>query len=106
MKKVACWRFGFDVCTKIEFTLANEPRILLKQMVAEDPVSELERFRAAVSGMQTALDDLLAASDIAAGGEHRDVLESYRMFAADRGWLGRIAEAIRGGLTAEVTGSA
>jgi phosphotransferase system enzyme I (PtsP) len=79
----------------------HEPRILLKQMVAEDPVSELERFRAAVAGMQTALDDLLAASDIAAGGEHRDVLESYRMFAADRGWLGRIAEAIRGGLTAE-----
>ena len=79
----------------------HEPRILLKQMVAEDPVRELERFRAAVDGMQNALDDLLAASDIAAGGEHRDVLESYRMFAADRGWLGRITEAIRGGLTAE-----
>ena len=37
---------------------------------------------------------MLAAPDVAAGGEHRDILETYRMFAEDRGWLGRIAEAI------------
>ncbi|MEM9684785.1 MAG: phosphoenolpyruvate--protein phosphotransferase, partial [Pseudomonadota bacterium] len=30
-----------------------------------------------------------------------DVLETYRMIAEDRGWLGRIREAIGGGLTAE-----
>ncbi|MBV8131927.1 MAG: phosphoenolpyruvate--protein phosphotransferase, partial [Alphaproteobacteria bacterium] len=29
------------------------------------------------------------------------VLETYRMFAADRGWVSRIADAIRSGLTAE-----
>jgi phosphotransferase system, enzyme I, PtsP len=94
---------GLSLCPGLGIGRAvlHEPRILLKQMVSEDPAREIERFRAAVAGMQTALDDLLAASDIAAGGEHRDVLESYRMFAADRGWLGRIAEAIRGGLTAE-----
>jgi phosphotransferase system enzyme I (PtsP) len=34
-------------------------------------------------------------------GEHRDVIETYRMFAADRGWITRIADAIRSGLTAE-----
>ena len=34
-------------------------------------------------------------------GEHRDIIETYRMFAADRGWLGRITEAVRSGLTAE-----
>jgi phosphotransferase system, enzyme I, PtsP len=79
----------------------HEPRILLSQTVAEDPRQELERFRAAVAGMHNALDDMLAASDIADGGEHRDILESYRMFAADRGWLGRITEAINSGLTAE-----
>ncbi|MFO1058076.1 MAG: phosphoenolpyruvate--protein phosphotransferase [Dongiaceae bacterium] len=94
---------GLPLCPGLGIGRAvlHEPRILLKQMVAEDPAGELERFRAAVAGMHTALDDLLAASDIAGGGEHRDVLESYRMFAQDSGWLGRIAEAIRGGLTAE-----
>jgi phosphotransferase system enzyme I (PtsP) len=79
----------------------HEPRILLKQMVAEDPRKEMERFREAAATMQSALDDMLAASDLADGGEHRDILESYRMFAEDRGWLGRIAETIKTGLTAE-----
>jgi phosphotransferase system enzyme I (PtsP) len=35
------------------------------------------------------------------GGEHRDVLEAYRMFANDRGWNHRLEEAVRTGLTAE-----
>ena len=79
----------------------HEPRVMLRQVVAEDPVSEMARYRAAVAAMHSSLDDLLAASDIAGKGEHRDVLETYRMFAEDRGWLERIAEAIRTGLTAE-----
>ncbi len=79
----------------------HEPRVLIRQVVAEDPQAELERLKRAVAAMQSAIDDLLAATDMAEAGEHRDVLESYRMFAADRGWLHRIAEAVRGGLTAE-----
>ncbi len=79
----------------------HEPSVVLRQVVAEDPASEMARYRAAVSAMHSALDDLLAASDIAGMGEHRDVLETYRMFAEDRGWLDRIAEAIKTGLTAE-----
>ena len=34
-------------------------------------------------------------------GEHRAVLEAYRMFAHDRGWVRKLEEAIRNGLTAE-----
>ena len=79
----------------------HRARIMLKQMVAEDPRREMERLRAAAATMQSALDDMLASSDLADGGEHRDILESYRMFAEDRGWLGRIAEIINSGLTAE-----
>ena len=44
---------------------------------------------------------MLSRDDIAATGEHRDVLEAYRMFAHDRGWVRRMHEAIRNGLTAE-----
>src|SRR5262249_2658285 len=65
------------------------------------PQAELERLGTAVASMQTAIDALLAESDVARGGEHRDILETYRMFAADRGWIQRIREAVRGGLTAE-----
>jgi phosphotransferase system, enzyme I, PtsP len=81
--------------------LLHEPRILLRQMVADDPRQELQRFRDAVDGMRTALDDMLASPDVADGGEHRDVLETYRMFADDHGWLNRITELIDTGLTAE-----
>ena len=41
------------------------------------------------------------AGRAAAAGEHRDVLEAYRMFAHDRGWLRRMKEAIKRGMTAE-----
>jgi phosphotransferase system, enzyme I, PtsP len=79
----------------------HEPRIRIGQVVAEDPQAELKRLQGAVAAMQSAIDDLLAASDLAQGGEHRDILEAYRMFAADRGWVQRMTEAVRSGLTAE-----
>ncbi len=58
-------------------------------------------MRRAVDSMHGAIDALLEASDVAADGEHRDILETYRMFAADLGWLQRITEAVESGLTAE-----
>ncbi len=85
----------------IGVAVLHEPRVVIRQVVAEDPQAELVRLRAAIDAMQSAIDDLLAQSDIAAGGEHRDVLETYRMFAADRGWLQRMTDAVRSGLTAE-----
>ena len=79
----------------------HEPRLLIRQVVAEDSAAELDRLRGAVKRMREAIDELVATSRGLGLGEHRDVLESYRMFAADRGWVGRIADAIRSGLTAE-----
>ena len=77
------------------------PKLVIRQVVAEDIEAELVRLRRAVSAMQSAIDDLVATSRGLGVGEHRDIIETYRMFAADRGWLGRITEAVRSGLTAE-----
>jgi phosphotransferase system enzyme I (PtsP) len=79
----------------------QEPRPLIRQVVAEDVPAEIERLRHAVAAMRDAIDELVAVSDGLGTGEPRDILETYRMFAADRGWVARIADAIRGGLTAE-----
>src|SRR5581483_5132146 len=79
----------------------HQPDIVLNQLVAEDPLKEIERLDEAMSAMKLALDEMLATSDVATGGEHREVLETYRMFAEDRGWANRIVEAIATGLTAE-----
>jgi phosphotransferase system enzyme I (PtsP) len=79
----------------------HTPRIVIDRLVAEDTGAELERLAEAVSGMHSALDDLLTAPELDGGGEHRDILTTYRLIAEDRGWLGRIHEAVGSGLTAE-----
>jgi phosphotransferase system, enzyme I, PtsP len=79
----------------------HEPALVIRQVVAEDTAAELARLRRAVDSMHGAIDALLEASDVAADGEHRDILETYRMFAADLGWIQRITEAVESGLTAE-----
>jgi phosphotransferase system enzyme I (PtsP) len=85
----------------IGIAVLHQPDIVIRQVVAEDPEAEARRLDAAIEDMQLSIDRLLAETDIADGGEHRDVLETYRMFAEDRGWLGRIREAVHSGLTAE-----
>jgi phosphotransferase system enzyme I (PtsP) len=79
----------------------HQPRVTIRQMVAEDPARERGRLEAAVERMHSAIDALLARADLGHAGEHREILETYRMFAEDRGWIGRIGEAINAGLTAE-----
>ncbi|MEE8559814.1 MAG: phosphoenolpyruvate--protein phosphotransferase [Alphaproteobacteria bacterium] len=79
----------------------HQPGVTIRQIVAEDPEAELKRLEEAMAGMHSALDEILAAGNLAAAGEHRDVLEAYREIAADAGWLRRIQDAIRTGLTAE-----
>jgi phosphotransferase system enzyme I (PtsP) len=78
----------------------HQPRITIRRLVAEDPEAELERLRAALASIKNALDELFSRPEMR-DGEHRDVLETYRMFTEDKGWLGKIGEAIRSGLTAE-----
>ncbi len=79
----------------------HQPLIKVEKLVAEDPKAEHRRLRAAVAAMHGALDDMLNSARIAEEGEHRDVLETYRMIAEDAGWLARVGEAITSGLTAE-----
>ncbi len=79
----------------------HEPRIVIKRVVAEDVATELQRFKDGLASVQDSIDVMLESSDLAQGSEHREILETFRMFAEDRGWVGRISEAIENGLTAE-----
>ena len=51
--------------------------------------------------MRLSIDAMLEHGDMAGGSDHRDILETYRMFANDRGWVHRLTEAIENGLSAE-----
>src|SRR5215470_9467768 len=61
----------------------HEPRITIRQMVADNVEAELARLHEAIQSMQSALDDLFAASGVAGSGETGEVLETYKMFAED-----------------------
>jgi len=75
---------------------AHPPRRLL----ADDPTHELGRLAHAVERMQRGLDELISAR-LPAGEAPREILEAYRLVAADGGWLRKVNDAIRGGLSAE-----
>jgi phosphotransferase system, enzyme I, PtsP len=79
----------------------HEPRVVVTNYIADDIPKELKHLQAAVETLRTDLDQLLEHGDVVEGGEHRDVLEAYRMFAYDRGWVHRLEEAVVTGLTAE-----
>jgi phosphotransferase system enzyme I (PtsP) len=79
----------------------HEPRIVVTNLFNEDSEEEVRRLESSVSSLRLSIDDMLERRDVAFEGEHREVLEAYRMFANDRGWVRRLEEAIRNGLTAE-----
>ena len=79
----------------------HEPRVEITNIVADNVQDELKRLDAAIAAMRADVDLMLERGDVADGGEHRDVLEAYRMFAYDRGWLHKLREAVMTGITAE-----
>jgi phosphotransferase system enzyme I (PtsP) len=79
----------------------HEPRVVVTNYIADDVTKELKHLESAIEALRTDLDQLLEHGDVADGGEHRDVLEAYRMFAHDRGWAHKLEEAVMTGLTAE-----
>ena len=81
--------------------VVQRQRVTIERMLSEDPAAEEQRVRDALAGLHGQLDAALERPEFSGTGEHRDVLETFRMFAEDRGWLRRIDEAIRLGLTAE-----
>ena len=77
----------------------HQPRVIVTQIVAEDTNRELERLGESIEAMRANIDQLLDGDGSL--GDHREVLETFRMFANDRGWLRRLREAVSTGITAE-----
>ncbi len=79
----------------------HEPRVVVTNFIADDVSREVKRLDAAIDTLRADLDLMLEHRDVADDGEHREVLEAYRMFAYDRGWVHKLREAVMTGLTAE-----
>lgn len=78
----------------------HEPIIEIQNHVAQDLDHERERLANAFESLHQQIDALMGAEDMKSG-EHREILDVYKMFASDNGWRKRILEAVESGLTAE-----
>ncbi|WP_417450482.1 phosphoenolpyruvate--protein phosphotransferase [Kordiimonas sp.] len=79
----------------------HQPQVQITRTVAEDMETERKRLEDAIAEMRLQLEEMIEHPDLAHGGEHREVLETYRMFAYDRGWQEKMRDAVSSGLTAE-----
>lgn len=79
----------------------HEPRLLLPNPIADDVTHERIRLHEAMEQLRADIDEMIESSAMPATGEHRDVLETYRLFANDKGWMRRLEASIATGLKAE-----
>jgi phosphotransferase system enzyme I (PtsP) len=87
--------------------LVHGPVHAPRRLLADDSEAELARLNHAVEAMQRGLDELIEAGlppathEGPAAVESREILDAYRLVATDAGWLKRVTDAVRGGLSAE-----
>ncbi|MEO1251124.1 MAG: phosphoenolpyruvate--protein phosphotransferase [Pseudomonadota bacterium] len=70
------------------------------KVFASDVAAEAARLEQGLTDLRAAVDEMIDSNSSLAG-VSRDVLETYRLFAYDRGWKDRLRAAVFSGLTAE-----
>lgn len=100
-KPVTLTGISFNDGIGLGHVVLHDPRIVVTELFAEDSGKESARLEESIDSLRLSIDNMLSRREVAFEGEHRAVLEAYRMFANDQGWVRRLQEAIRNGLTAE-----
>ncbi len=78
----------------------HEAPVAPEQLLADDPAQEEIRLQQALEALRRQIDEMLEGQSGLVGVPY-EVLETYRLFAHDRGWNRGLEEAVRSGLTAE-----
>jgi phosphotransferase system enzyme I (PtsP) len=81
--------------------ILHEAPVPPENLLAENQQVEEIRLREALIGLKAGIDSILDGGQGKLAGQSFEVLETYRMFADDRGWNRSLEEAVRTGLTAE-----
>ncbi len=79
----------------------HEPPVAPDEMFSDDALAEDARLKTAIDALQAQIDHMLEGGGQGLVGAPYEVLETYRLFAHDRGWNRSLEEAVRSGLTAE-----
>jgi len=83
--------------------LLHEPHTPLGRLMSDNPVREAQRLDEALAQVRASLDALLEGEAGRLSGASRDVLETFRLLAHDRGWEQRLKEGVGAGLSAEAS---
>jgi phosphotransferase system enzyme I (PtsP) len=81
--------------------ILHEAPVPPENLLAENQQVEEIRLREALITLKAGIDSILDGGQGKLAGQSFEVLETYRMFADDRGWNRSLEEAVRTGLTAE-----
>lgn len=92
---------GVSIVAGVAFGRAafHEPPTPKHKVFSKDAAAEAGRLEDGLSRLQASVDAMLANSGLEDAS--REVLETYRLFAYDRGWKERMRAAVMSGLTAE-----
>jgi len=78
----------------------HEATVASAQLLSDDIPMEEERLQAAIGALRRQIDSMMEGQHGIVGAS-LEVLDTYKMFAHDRGWNRSLEEAVRSGLTAE-----
>ncbi len=92
---------AFNEGIAVGIAVLHQPRIVVEKTIAEDIGLEKRRLQKGVGELRASVDALMSENEQHIGADSREVLETYRMFANDAGWLRKMHEAVESGLTAE-----
>jgi len=81
--------------------ILHEAPLAPEKLLSADPVLEEITLNRGLADLKSGIDAMLEGGQGKLAGQSFEVLETYRMFADDRGWNRSLVEAVRSGLTAE-----
>ena len=81
--------------------ILHEAPLAPEKLLSSDPVMEEMNLNRGLADLKAGIDAMLEGGQGKLAGQSFEVLETYRMFADDRGWNRSLVEAVRSGLTAE-----
>ena len=85
----------------IGHVILHEAPLAPEKLLSNDPVEEEIRLNRGLADLKAGIDAMLDGGQGKLSGQSFEVLETYRMFADDRGWNRSLIEAVRSGLTAD-----
>ena len=77
------------------------PPVAPANMLADNIAAEEIRLEEGVAKLRASVDAMVAGDTAKLSRASKEIYETYRMFAYDRKWVGRLREAVHSGLTSE-----